>query len=270
MDLSAFRDVAIDIAREAGKTALDYFKRPLVFDTKANVNDIVTEGDKATEVVIVDQISQHFPEHYIHGEEGGGQGADVAAAEYHWYVDPIDGTTNYAHRLHYWCTSIALTTPDRQPLVGVLYAPVMNELYVAVKGQGATLNGQPIQVAARTDLSECIVVSGFPYDRKTNPDNNQAEWSAFAPQVRGLRRLGSAALDMGHIAAGRTDGYWERSLNPWDTLAGMLLVTEAGGKVTDYAGEPDPQNKPQGRYLASNGHVHQQMVDVLTSVRKYW
>ncbi|MAU13522.1 MAG: inositol monophosphatase [Anaerolineaceae bacterium] len=266
MELTAVRDIVIDMAKEAGAIALDYYQRPLVYNTKASNYDIVTEGDKATELAIVAQIKKHFPGHYIHGEEGGGQGDPNA--EYHWYVDPIDGTTNYAHCFPYWCTSIAMTTQDRQPLVGVLYAPVMNDLFVAVKGQGAMLNGQPIHVAERAELAECIVVSGFPYDRKTNPDNNQAEWSAMAPLVRGLRRLGSAALDMANIAAGRLDGYWERGLHPWDTLAGVLLIQEAGGKVSTYSGEPNPQNTEEGRYLVSNGHVHQKMVDVLMSARK--
>lgn len=267
MDLSYARDAAIDIARDAGKLLLEYYEKELIYNEKASAIDIVTEADKAAEVMIVERLTALFPDHHIEGEEGGHQGAASQDADYTWHVDPIDGTTNYAHRIPYFCTSIALATPDREPLVGVLYSPIADELFVAVKGEGATVNGRPIHVSDRAELWQCIVVSGFPYDRQTNPDNNVAEWTAFVPKVQGLRRMGSAALDMAYVASGRTDGYWERGLNTWDVMAGVLLVQEAGGTVTDYAGQPKPQDGPEGRYLASNGHIHQQMVDLLIGAK---
>ncbi len=211
-------------------------------------------------------MRQRFPEHHIVGEEGGGQGAPAANAPYHWFVDPIDGTVNFASKLPHFCTSIALTTPERQPLLGVIYDPTRGELFSAVRGGGAQLNGQPVRVTQTAELVDAVVSSGFPYDKHTNPNNNLKEWSAMLLQIRGERRLGSAALDLGYVAAGRLDGYWEQSLKPYDALAGMLMVREAGGIVTDYRGDPNPQQHAGGRYVASNGRIHEAMLRVLQSV----
>lgn len=268
MDYKEAKDAAIDIAKDAGKLLMAYTQKTLAYNEKSSTIDIVTEADQAAEVLIVERLKALFPEHHIQGEEGGHQGAASEGADYTWHVDPIDGTTNYAHGIPYFCTSIALATSACEPVVGVIYAPVADELYVAVKGEGATCNSEPIHVSDRTRLGQCVVVSGFPYDRQTNPDNNIAEWTAFAPRVRGLRRMGSAAMDLAYVASGRTDGYWERGLKTYDALAGVLLVQEAGGIVSDYAGQPKPQDRAEGRYLASNGRIHQQMVDILMSARQ--
>jgi myo-inositol-1(or 4)-monophosphatase len=202
------------------------------------------------------------------GEEGGGQGAPAASAPYHWYVDPIDGTVNFASKLPHFCTSIALATPDRQPLVGLVYDPTRREAFTAIHGQGARLNGQPVHVTQTAELIDSVLSSGFPYDRQTNPDNNLKEWSAFLTQIRGERRLGSAALDLCYVGAGRLDGYWEKDLKPWDVMAGLLIAREAGGMVTDYHGGPNPQRVDRGWYVASNGRIHAAMLQILQSVSR--
>ncbi|HEX2100928.1 MAG TPA: inositol monophosphatase family protein, partial [Candidatus Synoicihabitans sp.] len=228
--------------------------------------DIVTAADRETEAFIVHELARHFPDHHVVGEEGGGQGAAAAVAPYHWFVDPIDGTVNFASKLPHFCTSIALATPDREPLLGVVYDPTRRELFTAIRGKGAHLNDQPIRVTATAELIDAVITSGFPYDKHTNPDNNLKEWAAFLLQIRGERRLGSAALDLCYVAAGRLDGYWEKDLKPYDAMAGLLLVREAGGAVTDYAGGAYPQRHDRGRYVASNGTLHAAMLQVLASV----
>jgi myo-inositol-1(or 4)-monophosphatase len=255
------------IARGAGDIMLRHFAAPIPTARKSSRIDIVTAADTEAEAWIVGELRRQFPAHHIVGEEGGGQGAAAAGAPYQWFVDPIDGTVNFASKLPHFCTSIALTTPDRQPLLGVIYDPTRRELFTAVRGQGAQLNGQPLRVTDTAELVDAVITSGFPYDKHTNPDNNLREWSAFLRKIRGERRLGSAALDFAYVAAGRLDGYWEQNLQPYDALAGMLLVREAGGTVTDYRGGPDPQHAPRGRYVASNGRLHAAMLAVLAAAR---
>jgi myo-inositol-1(or 4)-monophosphatase len=254
------------IARGAGDIILRHFAAPIPTSVKATRSDIVTAADTEAEAFVIGELCRRFPEHHIVGEEGGGQGAAASSAPYHWFVDPIDGTVNFAAKLPHFCTSIALATPDRQPLLGVVYDPTRSELFTAVAGQGAWLNGQPIRVTATAAINDAVVSSGFPYDKHTNPDNNLKEWAAFLRHIRGERRLGSAALDLCYVGAGRLDGYWEKDLNPWDVMAGMLVAREAGGTVTDYAGEPNPQRLDRSRFVASNGHIHAAMLAVLQSV----
>lgn len=260
-------DDVVAIARGAGEIVMRHFAAPVPTTTKTSRIDIVTAADTEAEASIVDELHRRFPAHHIVGEEGGGQGAPAAAAPYHWFVDPIDGTVNFASKLPHFSTSIALATPDRQPLLGVVYDPTRRELFAAVRGHGVWLNGQPIRVTSTAELVDAVVTSGFPYDKHSNPDNNLREWSAFLLRVRGERRLGSAALDFAYVAAGRLDGYWEKDLKPYDAMAGMLLVREAGGTVTDYAGGPDPQLQDRGRYVASNGRIHAAMLEVLRELR---
>ncbi len=256
------------IVRGAGDIILRHFAAPIpISDRKSTRSDIVTAADTEAEAFIVRELLARFPDHHIVGEEGGGQGAPAAAAPYHWFVDPIDGTVNFAAKLPHFCTSIALATPDRQPLLGVVYDPTRRELFTAVAGRGAQLNGQPVRVTQTATLNDAVVSTGFPYDKHTNPDNNLREWAAFLQHIRGERRLGSAALDLCYVAAGRLDGYWEKDLKPWDAMAGMLIAREAGGTVTDYAGGADPQRLDRGRYVASNGRIHDAMLAVLRSVQ---
>ena len=255
------------IARGAGEIILRHFAAPIPTTLKTSRIDIVTAADTETETYVVRELRRRFPDHHIVGEEGGGQGASAGTAPYHWFVDPIDGTVNFAAKLPHFCVSIGLATPDRQPLLGVIYDPMRRELFTAVRGGGAQLNGEPLRVTQTAELVDAVIASGFPYDKHTNPDNNLKEWSAFMMKIRGERRLGSAALDLGYVAAGRLDGYWEQNLKPYDAMAGMLLVREAGGVVTDYQGGPNPQVQHRGRYVASNGHLHAAMLKVLQSVR---
>ncbi len=251
------------LAESAGEIMLRHFAAPIATTTKTSRIDIVTAADTEVEAHIVGELRRLFPGHHIVGEEGGGQGADAAGAAHHWFVDPIDGTVNFAAKLPHFCTSIALATADREPLLGVVYDPTRRELFAATRGGGATLNGRPLRVTATDELVDAVITSGFPYDRHTNPDNNLREWAAFVTRIRGERRLGSAALDLCYVAAGRLDGYWEKDLKPYDVMAGLLMVREAGGVVSDYSGGPAPQREDRGRYVASNGRLHQQMLAVL-------
>ena len=265
MDYSRILADVSAIARDAGDIILRHFAAPIPTTLKSSRIDIVTAADTEAEAFIVRELLARFPGHHIVGEEGGGQGAPVATAPFQWFVDPIDGTVNFASKLPHFCTSIALATPDRQPLVGVIYDPTRRELFTAIRGAGAWLNGQPIRVTHTAELIDAVITSGFPYDKHTNPDNNLKEWAAFLRHIRGERRLGSAALDLCYVAAGRLDGYWEKDLKPWDAMAGLLIVREAGGTVTDYAGGPNPQQLDRGRYVASNGRLHDAMLRVLAS-----
>lgn len=255
------------IARGAGEIIMRHFAAPIPTTLKSSRIDVVTAADTEVEAFIVRELLQRFPDHHIVGEEGGGQGAPAASAPYQWFVDPIDGTVNFASKLPQFCSSIGLATPDREPLLGVIYDPTRRELFTAVRGGGAHLNGEPMRVTATAELLDAVITSGFPYDKHTNPDNNLKEWTAFLTKIRGERRLGSAALDFAWVAAGRLDGYWEKDLKPYDAMAGMLMVREAGGTVSDYRGDSRPQREDRGRYVASNGRIHAAMLQVLQSVR---
>lgn len=254
-----------EIARDAGDVIMRFFEQPLNEVTKSSAFDVVTEADREAESLIIGALQQQFPDYHIVGEEGGGTGAPIEDAEYRWYVDPVDGTTNFANRIPMFCTSIALTDRDMIPLLGVVYNPVSGELFAAVQGEGATLNGKKLAVSGTTSLQESVVGSGFPYDKAIAPDNNLAEWGRLLTRTRGVRRMGSAALDLCYVAAGRFDGYWEQKLNPWDFLAAALCVIEAGGTVTNVAGETGTAVY-QGRYMvASNGHIHADLLAALAS-----
>ncbi|PTY05401.1 hypothetical protein DB347_13540, partial [Opitutaceae bacterium EW11] len=266
MQLNEVLEDVVKIARGAGEIILRHFAAPIPTATKTSRIDIVTAADKEAEAFIVRELIRQFPGHHIVGEEGGGQGAAAASAPYHWFVDPIDGTVNFASKLPHFCTSIALASPDRQPLLGVVFDPTRNELFTAVRGSGAFLNGKRLRVTETAELIDAVITSGFPYDKHTNPDNNLKEWAAFLVKIRGERRFGSAALDLCYVAAGRLDGYWEKDLKPYDVMAGLLLVREAGGVVSDYQGSADPQLQERGRYAASNGRIHEAMLRVLQSV----
>lgn len=263
MDKQAILTETIRIAQQAGVILRTKFTQPLQMSTKASEIDIVTEADKEAEIFISREILRLYPEHHLVGEEGGGQGAAVETADYHWYVDPIDGTTNFAGGVPHFCVSLALTDANLKPIIAVIYEPNRDELYTAIKGEGAYLNGQPIKVTDAEKLIQSIVGSGFPYTKHTDPDNNTREWANFTERVRGIRRMGSAALDLAYVASGRFDAYWERGLKSWDAMAGILLVMEAGGTISDFEDNNQMQWNERGRIVASNGHLHQQMIDGL-------
>jgi myo-inositol-1(or 4)-monophosphatase len=270
MDLQAARATAAGIARQAGAELMRYFDQPHQETMKKSPVDIVTEGDKASEAVIVAALQAAFPGHHIVGEEGGGMGAPAEEAEYFWYVDPIDGTSNFASNIPLFTVSIALTDRHKVPLVGVVLNPVYNELYSAARGYGATLNDRPIHVSGTDTLNRAMLSTGFPYDKVTNPDNNLREWGRFLLRTRSVLRLGSAALDLCFVAAGRFDGFWEARLHPWDVLAGLLCIEEAGGRVSDYRGGNVGRVYAGEEVLVSNGLIHDQMLEVLAERETAW
>lgn len=217
---------AISWARTAGAIQLHYFRNPeLKIDTKFNINDVVTQADKESENLLIRMIREYYPDHSILSEESGSNGSDKA--EYRWIIDPLDGTANYSSGLPMFCVSIAVER-NGETIIGVVHAPYLSETFHAVKGEGAYLNGEPIHCRATGSLRKAVVSTGFPVDRDTNPDNNLANVERVMPKVRGLRRLGSAAIDMSYVAAGFLDGYWELDLHQWDVAAGQLIAEEAG------------------------------------------
>lgn len=217
----------------------------------------------AVEQEIRARIERRFPSHTFLGEESGGSSA--AGAPFRWIVDPIDGTTNFAHGLALFCTSIALEV-DGEVVVGVVYDPIAEELFTAERGQGARLNGRPLRVTTVATLIDSLLVTGFPYTATEERQEQLAIFTALLAESRAVRRLGSAALDLCCVAAGRFDGFWEQNLNAWDVAAGGLLVQEAGGRVSDYGGD---HYSPFGRQIvASNGALHPKLLEVITGLRR--
>jgi len=241
------------IAREAGALVMGHFARRVTIEYKGEV-DLVTVADRASEKLIVERLRERWPEHGIVAEEGT---RSDTGAEYRWYVDPLDGTTNFAHGYPVFCISIALARQDGQLEVGVLYDPTRDEMFAAERGQGATLNGQPMRVSKTTRLAESLLGTGFPsHKRHANP--NIHFYHQLTLRSHGVRRAGSAALDLANVACGRYDGFWEFNLNPWDTAAGVLVVEEAGGTVTRFDGGPFRLDSRE--VLASNGLIHRELI----------
>jgi len=246
------------ISREAGRLIMTYFERRIGYEYKGDV-DLVTEADRASEKLIVERIRQHFPSHDIVGEEGTRKDT---GSDYRWYVDPLDGTTNFAHGYPVFCVSLGVEGRDGI-VAGVLYDPTRDELFAAEKGRGASLNGRPIQVSKTKKLSESLLATGFPsHKRHKNP--NIHFYHQLTLRSHGLRRAGSAALDLANVASGRYDGFWEFNLNPWDTAAGVLLVTEAGGTVSRFDGSP--WRIDSSETLASNGILHKELMENFSEI----
>jgi len=240
------------VAREAGALLMGHFARRVTIEYKGEV-DLVTVADRSSEELIVSRLRAHWPEHGIVAEEGT---RSDPGAEYRWYVDPLDGTTNFAHGYPVFCVSIALVRQDGQREVGVLYDPTRDEMFSAERGSGATLNGKPMRVSKTARLCESLLGTGFPsHKRHKNP--NIHFYHQLTLRSHGVRRAGSAALDLACVASGRYDGFWEFNLNPWDTAAGVLLVEEAGGKVTRFDGTPFRLDSRE--VLGSNGLIHQEL-----------
>ena len=255
--MNEFLKVAGDTAREAGAVLRREFDRPKKISYKGEV-DIVTESDRRSEEIIVARIREHFPGHAIIAEEGGGASAAAAGAKYCWHVDPLDGTTNFAHGYPCFAVSIGLSE-DGEPIAGVVFNPVSDEFFTAARGEGAYLNGQPIRVSSIEKLATSLVATGFPTHQRKRSANMNYYWE-FTLRSHGVRRDGSAALDLCSVACGRFDAYWEFRLNSWDTAAGALLVREAGGLVTAIDGGPYRLGGPS--LLASNGLIHEEMKEV--------
>ncbi len=257
--MNEYLDFAIEAAREAGAVLRADFERPKKISYKGEV-DLVTESDKHSEAIIVAKLRERFPGHAIVAEEGS-RGA-AAGAKYCWHVDPLDGTTNFAHSYPCFAVSIGLLE-DGEPVAGVVLNPIANELFTASRGDGACLNGKRIQVSPVEKLATSLVATGFPTHQRANNRNIYYYWE-FTMRSHGVRRDGSAALDLCSVACGRFEGFWEFGLNSWDTAAGMLIVQEAGGRITDLEGGA---YHPGGRtILATNGRVHDEMRDVAASV----
>lgn len=252
--------IAIEAAKEAGKFLKYNVGRVKSIETKqGEERNLVSEIDKGSEERIIGIIRRHFPHHAILAEESGAS-PDLSGSDYKWVIDPLDGTTNYLHGLPVYCVTIGIEY-KREVVAGVVYDPNLDELFTAEKGSGAFLNGRRLKVTATSKLIDSLLVTGFPYDIAQNPDNAIGHFVNFLTEARGLRRLGSAALDLSYVAAGRFDGFWEVNLNPWDMAAGQLFVREAGGRVTDFAGGESTIYKKQ--VLASNGIIHDAMLTVL-------
>lgn len=228
MNLNEVRHLVEGWARQVGEIQLRYFRSAdLEISTKYNDFDVVTRADKESEALIIRKINETFPDHDILAEESGEYSR---RSSWRWVIDPLDGTTNFSQGLPLFCVSIALEH-DGEPVVGVVYAPYLNEMFSAVKGAGATLNGCPIHCSKKTSLNMAVVSTGLPVDKKENRDNNLSAISKVGVEVRGLRRLGSAAIDLCYTAAGFLDGYWELALHRWDISAGSLIASEAGATV---------------------------------------
>ncbi len=231
MELNQIQEIAIGWAREVGKIHLSYFRGTnLGIETKSNIYDVVTRADKQGEAFLLEQIQKLFPDHAVLGEESG---AHAGTGDYLWVIDPLDGTNNFSQGLPVFTVSIGLQYKG-EAVLGVVYAPYFDELYTAVKGGGAYLNGKSLRVSAKSALAESVLGTGFPYDKDVNSDNNAGNLVSILPSLRGIRRMGSAAYDLACVAAGFLDGYWELALHPWDICAGALLVEEAGGIVRSF------------------------------------
>jgi myo-inositol-1(or 4)-monophosphatase len=253
-------DFAIDTARRAGVLLLSMFEGQRDVQLKSTF-ELVTDADHASEALVISAIGRQFPDHAIVAEESGGT---AAAAGYTWLIDPLDGTNNYAHGLPIFSVSLALLR-DGALLLGVIYDPTRDELFAAESGQGARCNGRRIRVSESPNLAASLLATGFPYDYATNPDNNAREFTTLVGRVQGVRRLGSAALDLAYVAMGRFDAFWELRLSAWDVAAGSLLVEEAGGRITGIDGRPMNVDAPT--LVASNGKVHDAVLRVLAQVR---
>ena len=258
---------AAGIAREAGARLKEFFAQGVVTEYKGDV-DLVTVADRTVEKLIRSRLAEVLPDHGMYGEEGTRERLEC---EYRWYVDPLDGTTNFAHGFPQFCVSMGLEhRPNGLPAgedgtleAGVIYDPLRDELFTAARGQGAFLNERPLRVSPAPELAEALVSTGFP-SRKRHSSPNIHFYHEFTLRSHGVRRAGSAALDLAYVAAGRLDAFWEFNLNPWDTAAGILIVQEAGGRVTDFSGEPVKLASVE--VLASNGHIHNELISFFADI----
>ena len=256
--MAQFLETAAAIAREAGALLATYFERRVAFELKGDF-DLVTEADRASERLIVERLRSHFPSHGIMAEEGGGH---ESQSEYRWYVDPLDGTTNFAHSLPIFNVTLALERSGEM-IAGVVYDPLRDEMFAAEAGGGAYLNNRRVHVSRVARLGESVLCTGFP-SRRRHLSINVHFYHQLAMATHGVRRTGSAAIDLAWTACGRLDGFWEFGLNPWDMAAGRLLVSEAGGRVSDMRGQPHQLTGPD--LLADNGLIHSQILELFAEI----
>ena len=256
MGMTELTEFAGNLARQAGTVLADKLTKQNRVYYKGSI-DLVTEADKMSEELILAQISRRYPEHGILSEESA---AKNERALTRWIIDPLDGTTNYAHGFPFFCVSIALEK-EGAVVLGVIYDPTRDDLFTATLAGGAYLNGKKLQVSSESDLSRSLLATGFPYDIRVSADNNLDFFNSMAVRAQAIRRAGAAALDLAYLAAGRFDGFWELKLKPWDTAAGCLMVEESGGVISDLAGGTWNLDSPG--LVASNGLIHEQMISVL-------
>lgn len=251
------------MAKEAGHVLKKHWGRLSKITQKQFFWDLVTEADTESEQLVLSLIHEKFPEHQVLSEEAGLKGAENK--DFMWLIDPLDGTTNYTHQYPMVAVSIGLLYRN-EPVIGVVYNPILGELFKAADGLGAFFNEEPMRVSRVENLNQSLLATGFAYDRKETNDNNYAEFCHMTNLSQGVRRGGAASLDLAYVAAGRLDGYWERGLKPWDVAAGIVLVREAGGQVTSY--ENGPIDLTSGRILATNQHIHELLSHELIKVGK--
>jgi myo-inositol-1(or 4)-monophosphatase len=265
-DPRELRDAAMELARAAGAVLLEGYGRAHVPERKGRI-DLVTEYDRRSERLVIDGIRQRYPGHAILAEESGAHagGAEDAAGKVRWVVDPLDGTTNFTHNYPFFCVSIGAESGGRLA-AGAVYDPVRDEMFAAAAGHGATLNGRAIRVSDIARVDDALLVTGFPYDVREHPDRSLPLFGTFLVRAQAIRRDGSAALNLCYLACGRFDGFWELSLSPWDMAAGVLLVREAGGRVTGYDGR---EFQLDGReILASNTTIHDEMRTIIAAANE--
>ena len=253
--MQLWKSFAVGLAKKAGALLKDKFSQAHQIHYKGDIN-IVTEADKMSEDLIMESIRRRFPDHGILSEESP---AVAGTGKFRWIIDPLDGTTNYAHGYPVFCVSIALEIEDKIVL-GVIYDPMRDDMFVAARGEGAFLNEKKIAVSSVQDLSRSLLATGFPYDIRESRENNLDYFNAMAVRAQAIRRAGAAALDLAYLAAGRFDGFWELKLKPWDTAAAVLMVEEAGGVISEINGNEWHLQSPN--VLASNGLIHEQMINV--------
>jgi myo-inositol-1(or 4)-monophosphatase len=257
-EVEAVRRLAVRLAREAGAIQRERYETTLAIGTKSASIDLVTEVDHACERHLVDALRRERPGDALLAEEGGERA--VAAAAWRWLIDPLDGTVNYAHGYPCFCVSLGVEHAGRRE-VGIVYDPLRDELFEAVRGGGARRNDRPIRVSSEDTVGRALLATGFAYDVHHSPIDNLAQLGRAVKRAGGVRRDGSAALDLCYVACGRFDGFWELKLRPWDVAAGILIVEEAGGRVTDLAGDPPPESGVE--IAASNGRIHDELLRVL-------
>jgi myo-inositol-1(or 4)-monophosphatase len=258
-DLDRYETVASAAARDAGKLLMDRFRGRLNVSHKG-ITNIVTDADLEAEKLIVSRLLEDFPTHHILAEENH---FEKKGGSHIWIIDPLDGTTNYAHGLPFFSVSIGLEI-EGEIVFGAIYGPVMDELFIARRGQGAYCNGSPIHVSENASLNDSLLATGFPYDIRSGRNTNLEYFGEFVMRAQAIRRVGSAALDLAYLASGHFDGFWELMLQPWDCAAGTLLIREAGGLVTNFRGEP--VSIYEREFLASNGLIHNDMLMILRKI----
>lgn len=256
--MPAYLETAVDIAREAGALLANYFERRVAFELKGDF-DLVTEADRASEQLVIERLRSHFPSHSIVAEEGGG---NEGTSDYSWYVDPLDGTTNFAHGFPIYNVTLALERAGEM-IAGVVFDPARNEIFTAERGGGAYLNNRRIHISKAKRLADSLVATGFP-SRRRHLNINVHFYYQMAMWTHGVRRAGAAAIDLAYVACGRLDGFWEFGLNPWDMAAGILLIEEAGGKCTDMKGGAHSMSSPH--LLADNGAIHEEVLTLFGEV----